>query len=664
MSQPDKRHKNHCKNLMDYQIMALFAKKVAYKDFKGAYCDEQLDRQVLWILKKIPELDFENKKLKGKSMGVKEEERSKISFECGKTGFYLSVFFVKLNATLENVGGQAKNIDDISKQLDDNFGCLGFDLENNFQQQIFGILKVDDFQKYYKELELDRAQTQEALNDMLVKAVKSSRAKGYHGQEHDSQMPEVYDQAEQRAVKLLQQVAHVKIETEEIKDTVSEESTNSQGNKSRVKIHVKGIKTKEEFAKGSNEKWREVCMLNYDFISQKINSHKDSNNSAAFFAKQHDWEALNIAHMSKTQVVERNDKLVQERKEMAGDIRATLNDATVIQQYDEKTFGFRQLFVKLAFEQLIQDLDLTHNFEMIYEFIKEYQADLKTLKLRIIDKSSLKSNHYWLMAILPKLKSLKHLTIYRGIENFNLGKDFYKFLVKAFTYFKDNGCSLDSLTLSYIHNRENTIENDYLYSVLKNIPDVQLLNFTHTPLCLSDCKAIGKVLSDFKNIRELVLTDTKLTTQNGKEIADGLMRAKQLEILRINLNNLDVSSLIYNLAFSPKIKLIDISKNNQSRNANVMEAFFKLLKISGSIESLIMSNTDLSIQITEDFANALGQNKTLQHLFLDSSEATVAVPGDKIKLLLKGVAMNNYKNGSLTHLSVNNKKWDLPVSFD
>lgn len=180
----------------------------------------------------------------------------------------------------------------------------------------------------------------------------------------------------------------------------------------------------------------------------------------------------------------------------------------MIQKYDEKTFGFKQLFLKLAFEQLIQDLDLTHNFEMIYEFIKEFQADLKTLKLRIVDKTSLKSNHYWLMAILPKLKSLKHLTLYRGIETFSIGKDFYKFLVKAFSYFKDNGCSLESLTMAHLQSHNGKIEQDYLYSVLKSIPDVQLLDFTHTPLCLSDCKAIGKVLSDFKHIRELILTDT------------------------------------------------------------------------------------------------------------------------------------------------------------
>ena len=112
--------------------MALFSKNVDYKAFKEAYCDEQLDRQVFWILKKIPELDFENKKIKGRAMGVKEGERSKVSFECGKTGFFISVFFVKLNEAFQRVGGYAKNIETISRQLDDQYGCLSYENETLF----------------------------------------------------------------------------------------------------------------------------------------------------------------------------------------------------------------------------------------------------------------------------------------------------------------------------------------------------------------------------------------------------------------------------------------------------------------------------------------------------------------------------------------------------
>ena len=64
-----------------------------------------------------------------------------------------------------------------------------------------------------------------------------------------------------------------------------------------------------------------------------------------------------------------------------------------------------------------------------------------------------------------------------------------------------------------------------------------VLNFSDNYLVPHDCKALGKILTDFKSVRELRLRNTNLTLGNGgKDIADGLMRAKQLEILDISDN--------------------------------------------------------------------------------------------------------------------------------
>jgi hypothetical protein len=52
------------------------------------------------MLKEIPELDFENKKLQNKGK-VDEKERIKVCFECGKTGFMLNMFFKHLNDSIE-----------------------------------------------------------------------------------------------------------------------------------------------------------------------------------------------------------------------------------------------------------------------------------------------------------------------------------------------------------------------------------------------------------------------------------------------------------------------------------------------------------------------------------------------------------------------------------
>ena len=48
-----------------------------------------------------------------------------------------------------------------------------------------------------------------------------------------------------------------------------------------------------------------------------------------------------------------------------------------------------------------------------------------------------------------------------------------------------------------------------------------------------------------------------------------------------------VSTVLYNLAFSPKIRYIDISELSTS-TAEVAEAVYKLIKISGAIETLNM----------------------------------------------------------------------------
>ena len=102
--------------------------------------------------------------------------------------------------------------------------------------------------------------------------------------------------------------------------------------------------------------------------------------------------------------------------------------------------------------------------------------------------------------------------------------------------------------------QEKNLSEENLYPCLKLFPEIQELSFKNLKLTLPNCKAIGTVLSDFKQIRLLDLSFTGLTGDNSKEIADGLMRAKQLEILKLNNNpSLKMEQIIYNLAFSPKI---------------------------------------------------------------------------------------------------------------
>lgn len=80
---------------------------------------------------------------------------------------------------------------------------------------------------------------------------------------------------------------------------------------------------------------------------------------------------------------------------------------TVLQDYDESKFTYKHLLIKLVFEKLLDDFEYNKNFEIVFEFIKTYGDLIENLSVKLIDKTGLKSNHYWLMAIIPKLKNLK-----------------------------------------------------------------------------------------------------------------------------------------------------------------------------------------------------------------------------------------------------------------
>lgn len=68
------------------------------------------------------------------------------------------------------------------------------------------------------------------------------------------------------------------------------------------------------------------------------------------------------------------------------------------------------------------------------------------------------------------------------------------------------------------------------------MPNLLQLKITKYELMITDAKAIGRHIQDNLNLMELDLTDTNLTSEHAKEIADGLMRAKNLEVIKLKDN--------------------------------------------------------------------------------------------------------------------------------
>ena len=128
---PELRTKDHCHSLGDLLAMVTVSQKYKIEDVLPAYLEEQLDRQVFWILKEIPELDHEDKKYKDKEVIV-EEEKSETCFKTGLVGFHITLFFNHFNKMVMEKGG--KNLAKFSEFVDSRFGCLLQSEEDQFQK--------------------------------------------------------------------------------------------------------------------------------------------------------------------------------------------------------------------------------------------------------------------------------------------------------------------------------------------------------------------------------------------------------------------------------------------------------------------------------------------------------------------------------------------------
>ena len=295
----------------------------------------------------------------------------------------------------------------------------------------------------------------------------------------------------------------------------------------------------------------------------------------------------------------------------------TIANATLCEDYSSDSFNWRHLFHKLCFEQMLEHFLITLDFKLFYKFISVLGPEISVLRIPALDKTKLKSNHYWLMALLGRMPSLKAVKFHRNNEN--VKTDYFKFMQKGMAYMQKEGRELQMMQFDDMLCKQRSAE--LFYGVLKHHPNLICLKVNKGILSADDAKAIGKVLADFKFIRELDISSTNLDVNTSKEIADGLMRAKQLEIFKCDNNpsmGKTLDTIIYNLAFSPKIKLINLSSTG-TVSRDTAEALYKLLKISGAIETLIMRQTGVSAHLSEDFFKALGENKTLAYLNLDEN---------------------------------------------
>jgi Ran GTPase-activating protein (RanGAP) involved in mRNA processing and transport len=198
-------------------------------------------------------------------------------------------------------------------------------------------------------------------------------------------------------------------------------------------------------------------------------------------------------------------------------------------------------------------------------------------------------------------------------------------------------------------NKFSTKELNIL-TILDKLPHLKVLDVSGVSLDINLIQRIKNHLYYYKKIKVLDLSYCNLDDNTCNELSDGVMKAKCLEKLYIPGNNLvkGLSSIIYNLAFQPCIKVLDASNNKKCDLNETAVSLHKLIKMSQTIENIIINNIpNLNGSLTYDFYNALGDNNNL--LYLDLSKN-----GDfnDITQLGKAIAFNALKNGSLEYLDI------------
>lgn len=257
------------------------------------------------------------------------------------------------------------------------------------------------------------------------------------------------------------------------------------------------------------------------------------------------------------------DKLEQLRKEeVEGRASWILEESKGDAIYESLTW--RGLLMKLELEAQLLGLPANPDFKGLYETLEKVGGHVESVMVPVVEKGGLKSGWYWVMVVLSRLTGLRRLCLYRPWESAGqLGVEGLKYVVKGLNNLREKGGRICELVVSRVGLGNNSQMEEKFSQALRVIgEDLRVLKMSDLALTKGMATAVAKMLSENKKLVELDLSRDNMSMPVAKEIADGLMRAKQLEAIKLSGNphmDYGVNYILYNLAFSPRITLIDIS---------------------------------------------------------------------------------------------------------
>lgn len=607
ISSEDNRIKKNCPNLALIMVYLLFSEKYQFKDVVQSLNDEQLDRQVFWILKKIPELEDDSGTI------AVDENRVRVTFNSQIMGYLLVCFYHDYIKILRD---RFKNWNSLLEHMENHNCKLDDETENKIQKAFFNTEEnIRDYKAYYEHIGV-KINDFEDICKRLKEAVKNSKRKKYHGSmEELLELPANPDQ-----------IKAITSKKEDLADFIKDGKLISM----------------------SDAQWKEKCLSRWPWMRRYISYNyekplvpKDIAASVDEFS--YDYNVICEDHIDISKAIRSSFEFST----------ATRHRPVLTQQYNDK-FSWRELFIKLDFEESTRLLNYSEDFKGFYAKIPIVAQNLSTVVVYISKCDNLKSGYYYLAALLKGLKSVKGLKFktcciqtvpYKALNNIKKG-------LSVAEDSKDLG-KIEEIEISGTNFDLTTQSQEAIYQLFELLPELKSVKMVNTNVLMcKNNKLITSIMTNHPDIKEIHLENAINNENIGKSLADGIMRAKKLESVTLlrNQSGNSISNIIYNLSFTPRLVYLDASGNTPSNFKDYVENLGKMISINGSIEYLILNDVlGLMNSPGQELFKFIAENTTLKVLSFTNSK-TGAICSNTLMWLSQALAINASKKGKITEL--------------
>lgn len=365
----------------------------------------------------------------------------------------------------------------------------------------------------------------------------------------------------------------------------------------------------------TEDQWKKECFKRWKWMRSFYNADYEENTTPAIIAQEQE-NRDNSQFIYQTKEEEIYQSVFKKKYDLTTDSTDYYGDRGV-RNYNPD-FTWKELYVKLDLEECIGTLNHHQDFKAFYDRLDIVGEFISTFTLYITQCNKLKSGYYYLCAALSRLTNLRVLKIQSKGLNSNVTYKAVTNLKKGFNKLKETGESkLTKLRIcsTKFLNQANT--SDAILEIFNSIDKLISIQLSDTNVLeMKENKIANSIIVYHPDIRELDIVRACQNDHVAKSIADGLMRAKKLEFLKFqqNLCGKGIINLLYNLAFSPKLTVLDLQRSTVYNNIEFVENLQKLVSISGSIEYLNIQSIYCFNNFKLDFFKALGENTSLKYL--------------------------------------------------